>query len=111
MVLMIARKYPNSIIQQPQHVQQANPEQQLVGTMSTASNLIEAWPGESPRKEALKLFFLVLQVCHHLNKGHNKSAKPCLKLLQQSIQNLTTNTAGGPNDILAIEKINWTGQV
>lgn len=109
MVLMIARKYPNSIIQQPQHVQQVNPEQQLVETMSTASNLIEAWPGESPRKEALKVYFLVLQVCHHLNKGHNKSAKPCLKLLQQSIQNLTTNIAPG-NDNLAIEDIYFISQ-
>lgn len=100
MVLMIARKYPNSIMQQPQHLQQVRPEQQLVDTMATAGNLLESWQGDASRKEALKVFFLVLQVCHHLNKGHNKSAKPCLKLLQQSIQNLTS--VSGP-DSLAVE--------
>lgn len=104
MVLMIARKYPNSIVQQPQHMQQVSPEQQLVDTLAAAGNLLEAWQGDSSRKEALKVFFLVLQVCHHLNKGHNKSAKPCLKLLQQSIQNLTN--ASGP-DALAIEETNF----
>lgn len=104
MVLMIARKYPNSIIQQPQHVQQVTPEQQLLDTLATAGNLLETWQGDASRKEALKVFFLVLQVCHHLNKGHNKSAKPCLKLLQQSIQNLTN--ISGP-DTLAIEETNF----
>lgn len=104
MVLMIARKYPNSIIQQPQHMHQASPEQQLSDTLSAAGSLLEAWQGDSSRKEALKVFFLVLQVCHHLNKGHNKSAKPCLKLLQQSIQNLTN--ASGP-DALAIVETNF----
>lgn len=104
MVLMIARKYPNSITLQPQHMHQMTPEQQLVETLATASNLLESWQGDSSRKEALKVFFLVLQVCHHLNKGHNKSAKPYLKLLQQSIQNLTN--ASGP-DALAIEETNY----
>lgn len=103
MVLMIARKYPNSMIQQPQHMHQVSPEQQLVDTLAAAGNLLEALQGDSSRKEALKVFFLVLQVCHHLNKGHNKSAKPCLKLLQQSIQNLTNAT--GP-DSLSIEETN-----
>lgn len=84
MVLMIAKKIPTS---NPQ--QQANCEQQLVEALSTAANLIEVLQGDSPRNEALKVFYLVLQVCHQLNKGHNKSAKTCLKLLQQSIQNLT----------------------
>lgn len=94
MVLMIARKYPNSIIQQPQHMHQITPEQQLVDTLAAAGNSLETLQGgDSSRKEALKVFFLVLQVCHHLNKGHNKSAKPSLKLLQQSIQNLT-NVSG-----------------
>lgn len=104
MVLMIARKYPNSISQPPQHMHQVSPEQQLVDTLATAQNLLEAWQGDPSRKEALKVFFLVLQVCHHLNKGHNKSAKPCLKLLQQSIQNLTN--ASGP-DALAIEETSF----
>lgn len=104
MVLMIARKYPNSMIQHPQHAQQISPEQQLVETLATAGNLLEAWQGDSSRKEALKVFFLVLQVCHHLNKGHNKSAKPCLKLLQESIQNLTN--VSGP-DALAMEETSF----
>lgn len=104
MVLMIARKYPNSIIQRPQHMDQVSPEQQLVDTLETAGNLLEALQGDSSRKEALKVFFLVLQVCHHLNKGHNKSAKPCLKLLQQSIQNLTN--ASGQDASISTEETN-----
>lgn len=103
MVLMIARKYPNAIIQQPQHNQQDSPEQQLVDTLANAGNLLEAWQGEPSKKEALKVFFLSLQVCHHLNKGRNKSAKPCLRLLQQTTQNLPTFS--GP-DPLAIEETN-----
>lgn len=104
MVLMIARKYPNSIVHQPQHMQQTSPEQQLVDTLATAGNLLEAWQCDSSQRESLKVFFLVLQVCHHLNKGHNKSAKPCLKLLQQSIQNLT-NVSG--QDAVSVEETNF----
>lgn len=107
MVLMIARKFPGSIPQShPQHGQQhpANIEQQLANTLALASNLLENLQGDSSRKEALKVYFLVLQVCHHLNKGYNKSAQPCLKLLQQSIQNLTN--ASSP-DMLAIEEANF----
>lgn len=104
MVLMIAKKTPNPSVQQPPHVYQANCEQQLVEGLATAANLLEALQGDSPRNEALKVFYLVLQVCHQLNKGHNKSAKPCLKLLQQSIQNLTN--VGGP-DALTIEEANF----
>lgn len=58
--------------------------------LSTAGQLIEAWQGNPQKKESLKVFFLVLQVCHHLNSGQVKSVKPPLKLLQQSIQNITT---------------------
>uniref|UniRef100_A0A6G1SNG0 Cohesin loading complex subunit SCC4 homolog n=1 Tax=Aceria tosichella TaxID=561515 RepID=A0A6G1SNG0_9ACAR len=101
MVLLIARKYPNSVVQQPQ---QLTPEQHLAETMALAGNLLDAWQGDQSRKEGLKIFFLVLQVCHHLNKGHNKSAKPSLKLLQQSIQNITNVV--GP-DTLAIEEANF----
>jgi len=113
MVLIIAQKYPNSILQQAQHVQQANSEQHLVETMSTASSLIETWPGESQRKEVLKTYFLVLQVCHYLNKGHNKTAKTPLKSLHQSMHNLTNatqpNTRSG-NETIAIEDIYYISQ-
>lgn len=102
MVLMIAKKNPNSSTQQP-NMHNANTEQQLSETLATAGNALEALPGDSSKKESMKVFFLVLQVCHQLNKGHNKSAKPCLKLLQQSIQNLTNasvpDTMDETNDI------------
>lgn len=103
MVLMVAKKYPNSMVQQPQHMHQVHPEQQLVNTLAQAGNLIEALQGYPLRKEALKVFFLVLQVCNLLNKGHNKSAKPYLRLLQQSIQTITN--VNGP-DALSIEESN-----
>lgn len=104
MILMIARKYPNSIAQQPQHMQQSSPDEQLHETLTTVGNLLEAWPGDSSRKEGLKVFYLVLQVCHNLNKGLNKTSKPYLKVLQQSIQNITN--VSGP-DSLAIEETNF----
>ncbi|KAG9510231.1 MAU2 chromatid cohesion factor-like protein, partial [Fragariocoptes setiger] len=101
MVMMIARKY-----QDPMYNQQiANSQeqiidhvQQLAETLTLAGNLLEHWPGDSSAKEALKVFFLVLQVCHHLNGGCVKNAKPCLRLLQQSIQSLTNALENpGPN--------------
>ncbi|RUS80189.1 hypothetical protein EGW08_012046 [Elysia chlorotica] len=42
-------------------------------------------------KEYLKVFFLVLQVCHYLMAGQVKSVKPVLKQLQQSIQTIAHN--------------------
>lgn len=102
MVLMIAKKYPNSIMQQPQHLQQVSPEQQLVDTMASANQLLETWQSNQSPKETLKVFYLVLQVSHFLNKGHNKTNRPWLKLLQQSIQNLTTLSS---TDIPAVEGI------
>ncbi|CAG2103896.1 unnamed protein product [Medioppia subpectinata] len=57
--------------------------------LSLAGQLVETWNGNLQMKEALKVYFLVLQVCHHLNAGQVKSVKPCLKLLQQSIQSIT----------------------
>lgn len=95
MILMIARKYQDPVRNQqnvlPQQ-QVPNNDQQLVDTLALAGELLESWQGDVYRKEALKVFFLVLQVCHHLNAGHVKSAKPCLKLLQQSMQNVTNAT-------------------
>lgn len=60
--------------------------------LTLAGQLVEQWTGNVHLKEALKVFFLVLQVCHHLNVGQVKSVRPCLKLLQQSIQNITTTS-------------------
>lgn len=68
--------------------------------LSTAGQLIEAWQGNPQKKESLKVFFLVLQVCHHLNSGQVKSVKPPLKLLQQSIQNITTYQGEGETVVL-----------
>lgn len=39
-------------------------------------------------KEYLKVFFFILQVCHHLYLGQVKTVKPSLKQLQQSIQTI-----------------------
>lgn len=58
--------------------------------LSLAGQLVEGWQGNLPQKESLKVFFLVLQVSHHLNAGQVKSVKAPLKLLQQSIQSITT---------------------
>lgn len=65
--------------------------------LSLAGQLVEAWQGNLPQKESLKVFFLVLQVSHHLNAGQVKSVKAPLKLLQQSIQSITTYT--GADDL------------
>ena len=72
--------------------------------LSLAGQLVEGWQGNLPQKESLKVFFLVLQVSHHLNAGQVKSVKAPLKLLQQSIQSITTYTGsdevqtGNPGD-------------
>ncbi|KAH7643712.1 mau2 sister chromatid cohesion factor [Dermatophagoides farinae] len=60
--------------------------------LNLAGQLVESWQGNVHLKEALKVFFLVLQVCHHLNAGQVKSVRPSLKLLQQSIQNITATS-------------------
>lgn len=60
--------------------------------LTLAGQLVETWQGSVNLKEALKVYFLVLQVCHHLNQGQVKSVRPCLKLLQQSIQNITATS-------------------
>ncbi|KAK7115368.1 MAU2 chromatid cohesion factor homolog isoform X2 [Littorina saxatilis] len=57
--------------------------------MSVASGLIEHFNGPVTHKESLRVFFLVLQVCHFLMAGQVKSVKPVLKQLQQSIQTIT----------------------
>ena len=62
--------------------------------LNVAGQLVETWNGSQEQREGLKVFFLTLQVCHHLNNGQVKSVKQPLKLLQQSIQNITTITPG-----------------
>lgn len=65
---------------------------QVHPVLNLAGQLVESWQGNVHLKEALKVFFLVLQVCHHLNAGQVKSVRPSLKLLQQSIQNITATS-------------------
>ncbi|WAQ98773.1 SCC4-like protein [Mya arenaria] len=62
---------------------------QVNETLSRAGSMIETWTGHAVQKESLKVFFLVLQVCHYLAAGQVKSVKPALKQLQQSIQTIT----------------------
>lgn len=42
---------------------------QVNETLSRAGSMIEQWTGPSVQKESLKVFFLVLQVCHYLTAG------------------------------------------
>uniref|UniRef100_A0A2C9JSS8 MAU2 chromatid cohesion factor homolog n=1 Tax=Biomphalaria glabrata TaxID=6526 RepID=A0A2C9JSS8_BIOGL len=60
-------------------------------SMTQAGQLIESFSGSLLHKEYLKVFFLVLQVCHYLMAGQVKSVKPVLKQLQQSIQTIAHN--------------------
>ncbi|XP_044745228.1 MAU2 chromatid cohesion factor homolog [Coccinella septempunctata] len=62
--------------------------QEVQGVLSQAGHLIESWTGAPYQKEYLKVYYLVLQVCHYLMSGQVKSVKPCLKQLQQSIQTI-----------------------
>ncbi|XP_054710843.1 MAU2 chromatid cohesion factor homolog [Uloborus diversus] len=64
--------------------------QEVHQVLTLAGQLVEAWQGSTAQKEALKVFFLVLQVCHYLTAGQVKSVKPCLKQLQQGIQTITS---------------------
>ncbi|XP_070542857.1 MAU2 chromatid cohesion factor homolog [Ptychodera flava] len=57
--------------------------------LSFCGTLIESFTGNPTQQESLKVFFLILQVCHFLVAGQVKSVKPCLKQLQQSIQTIT----------------------
>ena len=38
-------------------------------TLTTVSNLIDTYNGSAIQKESLKVFFLILQVCHYLMAG------------------------------------------
>ncbi|XP_065168377.1 MAU2 chromatid cohesion factor homolog [Atheta coriaria] len=70
--------------------------------LNQAGSLIEQWSGGVYQKEYLKVYFLVLQVCHYLMAGQVKSVKPCLKQLQQSIQTVMATdepTGQAPGDM------------
>ncbi|KAJ8678772.1 hypothetical protein QAD02_014559 [Eretmocerus hayati] len=60
--------------------------------LNTTGHQVETWQGNPHQKEYLKVYFLVLQVCHYLMSGQVKSVKPCLKQLQQSIQAIMAPT-------------------
>ncbi|XP_057663542.1 MAU2 chromatid cohesion factor homolog isoform X2 [Diorhabda carinulata] len=62
--------------------------QEVQQVLNQAGHLIETWTGAVYQKEYVKVYFLVLQVCHYLMAGQVKSVKPCLKQLQQSIQTI-----------------------
>lgn len=59
-------------------------------TQAVNSNSIQS----PSRKEHLKAFFLILQVCHFLMTGGVKGSKACLKQLQISIQSITARHEG-----------------
>uniref|UniRef100_A0A224XKF9 MAU2 chromatid cohesion factor homolog n=1 Tax=Panstrongylus lignarius TaxID=156445 RepID=A0A224XKF9_9HEMI len=65
---------------------------EVLPLLNQAGHLVEVWQGNQYQKEYLKVFFLVLQVCHYLMAGQVKSVKPCLKQLQQSIQTIMQPT-------------------
>ncbi|KAL0820190.1 hypothetical protein ABMA28_006115 [Loxostege sticticalis] len=66
--------------------------QEVLPLLNQAGHLVDSWAGSPHQKEYLKVFFLVLQVCHYLMAGQVKSVKPCLKQLQQSIQTIMAPT-------------------
>lgn len=68
--------------------------QDVQPVLMQAGHLIETWTGAVYQKEYLKVFYLVLQVCHYLMAGQVKSVKPCLKQLQQSIQTIMATDDG-----------------
>ncbi|KAJ8718059.1 hypothetical protein PYW07_005989 [Mythimna separata] len=61
---------------------------EVLPLLNQAGHLVDTWSGSHHQKEYIKVFFLVLQVCHYLMAGQVKSVKPCLKSLQQSIQTI-----------------------
>ncbi|XP_014211353.1 MAU2 chromatid cohesion factor homolog [Copidosoma floridanum] len=71
MLLLIDKKFP-----------EASP------LLNSVGHQVENWQGNPHQKEYLKVYFLILQVCHYLVSGQVKSVKPCLKQLQQSIQSI-----------------------
>ncbi|CAC5412225.1 MAU2 [Mytilus coruscus] len=77
-------------------------------TLTTVSSLIETYNGPTIQKESLKVFFLILQVCHYLMAGQVKSVKPALKNLQQIIQTITQlHTDEEPDSSNPVDLFQW----
>ncbi|KAL7641064.1 UNVERIFIED_CONTAM: hypothetical protein RMT77_008201 [Armadillidium vulgare] len=66
-----------------------SPQPEIQSILSQSSQMVEQYNGTQGQKEHLRVFLLVLLVSHHLKNGQVKSAKPALKQLQQSTQNIT----------------------
>ncbi|ELT89360.1 hypothetical protein CAPTEDRAFT_151038 [Capitella teleta] len=83
--------------------------QEVHQVLSTTGAQIEQWAHPNlSQKESLKVFFLVLQVCHYLMAGQVKSVKPALKQLQQGIQAITTHhTDDEPQSCNPIDLFHW----
>ncbi|XP_022913885.1 MAU2 chromatid cohesion factor homolog [Onthophagus taurus] len=64
--------------------------QDVQSILTQANHLIETWTGGPTQKEYLKIFHLILQVCHSLAFGQTRGVKPYLKTLQTSLQTLLT---------------------
>ncbi|MCL4132507.1 UNVERIFIED_CONTAM: hypothetical protein GTU68_020468 [Idotea baltica] len=60
-----------------------SPQPEIQSVLSQSSQMVEQYNGTQGQKEHLRL------VSHHLKNGQVKSAKPALKQLQQSTQNIT----------------------
>ena len=70
--------------------------QEALPLLAQANQIVESWQGTQHQREHVKLFMLVLQVCHLLSCGQVKTVKPFLKQLQQSVQ--TISQPGYPSD-------------
>ncbi|VVC92769.1 unnamed protein product, partial [Leptidea sinapis] len=81
--------------------------QEALPLMNQAGHLVESWASSPHQKEYLKVFFLVLQVCHYLMAGQVKSVKPCLKQLQQSIQTIMAPTWPDDDAVCGGESFVW----
>lgn len=68
----------------------------VLAILNQAGSIIDNSIQNNHLKEYLKVFFLVLQVCHYLQLGQIKTVKSSLKQLQQSIQ--TIMSANWPAD-------------
>ncbi|XP_050296968.1 MAU2 chromatid cohesion factor homolog [Anthonomus grandis grandis] len=75
--------------------------------LTQAGHLIENWTGTAYQREYLKVYFLVLQVCHYLMGGQVKGVKPCLKQLQQSIQTIMQQDDTFPSSSPSQEQFLW----
>ncbi|XP_071513355.1 MAU2 chromatid cohesion factor homolog [Panulirus ornatus] len=75
--------------------------------LAQANQNVEQYNGAQGQKEHLRVFYLVLLVCHNLKSGQVKSVKPALKQLQQSIQNITQLSEQEVNPSSGSEMFAW----